>query len=1512
MPLFNEDDDAMFVQNTPAIQSDTGEVAIDIEELPRITEHKRIAPDSIEIKTPKSAGNMEKGAWANFGRGVFSNVEGFVNGGAESVRYYLGQVAINASRPVFGGKMAQAFSDKNLGDVLAMEETKIKLQKKYDEYTTSLQESGYDPEGFAFGAGAAVGQVGAQVGLSLANPALGTASIAGMALDEAGRKMAQYEEAGFDNFTAFARGSTSGILSFYTDKFSGDILTRAIEPMAVKTFKFYVAKGLTGALGEGLSEGAEDSLNQLIDVHVGRVQEKYSLGQTLTAGAMGVIGGGVAGVSHAAIARNRAYTAQEEVERGVLADMGIPWNDRIDQERAANTDNILVQQSINMLEARRQNVRLSPEVDEEINARYDAMRGADVTSNGLTQEDIERVANRKRDFDAIVDSVTATMPQYTTNEAGEKVIRSDGFSETAPEVAMKVKSLDSEITTKLNAIAALERKGDPVAGKLKANLDKQLKDMGLLQEQAAELQRLAVESRQDSDVTLDATMTASVKHMDDALDRTAKAMSETMRAIEMAEIDKQLDLNDKLEDLTEQYAELEQERKDILNGVAKPEGRIITTAAKIREFRLKSARDTLRNIAATRRVTKQEIAGTYNAVKRAIKSTKLPRDVKNGLITKYAKANTYEELFEVYPAIQTAIDEALRVEQRKRAMRDIERSIFQLMRGKLGQDRAFGEALNQARRGEPTRPIAPHLDSFLNSVRYIYSNDALANDYVITLAEQLMKYRAESKQFLAEIVREREDKLANLLALTKKGAKGLKKQLPKGQLYESDPLIQTPGDGLLRAGKFSATLLRDFTLIGEDIKRAFDIHAPFFSKHMAIAKAKEDLRDVRRAAMPGKTDDQIDDILHADATQSADDPIFTRMVKSPDPKEPDMNVSVRYTPSQIRSLWSMTRNNEARSEFVKSGTVSEETIDEVEAWMNAPENARHKALAEGNMKLLERYAQRIQAMYADAFPLAYFSPIENYFMTARMYLADTEDSFMPSLSAPTEEGANRKALFATPKNLKGRTGSEKYRFVIPADTDSMTRYIDSMEHFLAFGKYVNDLRAYLNEAETTLDVAYGEGFTQSMRDRVDVLESAQAIRNMAYGGKGLSKMIKNTASAVVRGVTQLVKQPVGVFTANIDRSRLGTSYAAAIEGIIDPKNADPIMRVIVKLKSIDPRYCDLSMFSPIITEYADTENTPKKQRRAHFWNRLLSIAPREGDRIAYYTVAHAKASELIDNGMNQDDAIAEGIREAEASQTTMNPARTPAFVAGIKRTSPVVANALKLQTTVLQMLDRNMMQMDKVSKYWATGNKKKAIAELADVLERWNFWVPFSYMVASGSVSIGEILKKTLTGPAGDVQVVGQIMDAVLTNNVISAINAVQVGGGDDEEGDKKEKIKTPYQNGQDLVSSAMDKARQNFMKSWKAFQTPDEDANEETEKDIIRGLMYAAEGASWIGAVAHGVQYPEFAKIIGNVYDNEKARMDMDVGYYAPLITSIMGYSSKKVEDLRKQLEEEKGGGEE
>lgn len=73
------------------VEENTDNYGISDDDYALITEHKRIAPESIEIKP----NNTQKGVIANFGRGVFSNVEGFANGGVESVRYYLGKSIIN-------------------------------------------------------------------------------------------------------------------------------------------------------------------------------------------------------------------------------------------------------------------------------------------------------------------------------------------------------------------------------------------------------------------------------------------------------------------------------------------------------------------------------------------------------------------------------------------------------------------------------------------------------------------------------------------------------------------------------------------------------------------------------------------------------------------------------------------------------------------------------------------------------------------------------------------------------------------------------------------------------------------------------------------------------------------------------------------------------------------------------------------------------------------------------------------------------------------------------------------------------------------------------------------------------------------------------------------------------------------------------------------------------------------------------------------------------------------------
>lgn len=1127
---------------------------------------------------------------------------------------------------------------------------------------------------------------------------------------------------------------------------------------------------------------------------------------------------------------------------------------------------------------------------------YDAIyarQGNREEYNVFNEKDIRKLDYTKRVKQTRKETVPAELWNQETltdiwNKATEKkkTLRSTGFSETAPEVAMKVKSLDSEITTKLNAIAALERKGDPVATKLKANLDKQLKDMGLLQEQAAELQRLAIESRPDSDVTMDATMQASVKHMDTAMDNVSKKISETMNAIETAEVEKQLDLNDRLDELTEQYAELEQERKDILNGVVKPEGRIVTTAAKVRQIRYAQASTSLRNIMAARKATKQELASAYNAVKRAIKSTKLPRDVKNQLISDYAKAQSYEDLYTVYPKIQAAIDEALQAEKARLGRAWLARGIRQLVNNRFAEERAIGKALQAVfTQSGPAKSINSLVDKYVASVNHAVTLGQNNAQYMIDLARDLQLFIMQGSagreaQAKAEV--ERRARVQEIFEKSLKARKAEAKARKQKKARGTAPLVPGAEDITDAPVEYSLginDLYRSLMTIGADVQKLFNNSKPHFTliqnrmrANETFSKLVEDAYGLKGAKLNEALDADMRDNFIMLPAFDYEKPIDTNGVITY-PK-----IEQRISHATARSVWAMTRNSDVRYDLTHGkddkAQLQEDAVQKIEQWINDPKNERHKKIAEGEMAMLEDYARRIQALYAEVFPEEYFDPIESYFMTARIFSGEDLAFVLPSDSMMPSQMQTKKFVGA----LQKRTGGQLL-FKLQPDVINMRKYVNTMEHFLAYAKYVKELKQAVNDSRGTLTDVFGEKWLKRLDQQIDFLRDGGAIAHLVNPESILAKLYTNVARVLVRAPTQYIKQRMGFFTANVNFAYASEAFSKADEAIIAGKSSDTLMQLIMSMSAIDDRYGSSENYGLLQTEIGQTRKTHKETAKKHFFDRLFNTFPRLGDKHAYLSVAYAKAKEMYDKGAHPSTAVAAGIEEADTSQMTLDLARQSTWTIEQSRTgNPMLRSVMALSSATTQMFNRYWSNLTDGFNMYQSGKKKEGVEKMASTIVKWHFLVGLTYSIAASGATaeVKEYLRRILLGPAGDLPIIGGVYNS--SYSMLTAIYDKVTGA----EGGEKITPKTFLES--------------NLLGSVIAQVSKQVNDIVEAEDEGNPVWVEAAEAAALIYAISTGFPAQELAKISASVYDNTN---NAEQGAY-PWMLALSGYTRKQVEKAR------------
>lgn len=1525
-------DEVSATPSTFVYNPDTGEHAVDADEFSRLSDAKLIKESAF---TPSE---NKFGSLGSFAADVFvSPAVGIKENLADNVKYYLGNTLVAVPRAMrFGNPIGAALGDltglnertTTLGQHLANTETLLRMKKRDEAREQRFENMGYEMGTLPGAVGKAAAQGVGQAATMAIAPGLKEPMLMAQAAEAYKAKMTELSVEGeAAKLTDYARASGSAILAYGIERIGLDAMTGYFKPLAERTFRSFAGRVAQGALGEGAESAIQSVGEQSMDIGFGlKMPEDFSIQSVALEGVMGLIGGGAGGLAYASAARKKLATAYQDVLK--YNGHEIPFNDALDL-----AEQTLSGVSFDMSQYTRQHASIDQSKIDSVEAYHSALTKRPVNAEGIAPEDIERVANRKRDFDAIVDSVMAQKEQYVEEYAmtaedpmveearkyktadefvkaqvGEEIVapkelerlakfhekatekkktlRSTGFSETAPEVAMKVKSLDSEITTKLNAIAALERKGDPVATKLKANLDKQLKDMGLLQEQASELQRLAVESRPDSDVAIDATMQASVKHMDTAMNNVSKKISETMNAIETAEVEKQLDLNDRLDELTEQYAELEQERKDILNGVVKPEGRIVTTAAKVRQIRYAQASTSLRNIMAARKATKQELASAYNAVKRAIKSTKLPRDVKNQLISDYAKAQSYEDLYTVYPKIQAAIDESLQAEKARLGKAWLARGIRQLVNNRFAEERAIGRALQAVfTQSGPAKSINSLVDKYVASVNHAVTAGKDNAQYMIDLARDLQLFIMQGSagreaQAKAEV--ERRARVQEIFEKSLKARKAEAKARKQKKARGAAPLVPGAEDITDAPVEFSLginDLYRSLMTMGADVQKLFNNSKPHFTLIQNRMRANETFSKLVEDAY-GLKGAELNEALDADMRDN-----FIMLPAFDYEKPIDTNgvitypkIEQRISHATARSVWAMTRNSDVRFDLTHGkddkAQLQEDAVQKIEQWINDPKNERHKKIAEGEMAMLEDYARRIQALYAEVFPEEYFDPIESYFMTARIFSGEDLAFILPSDSMMPSQMQTKKFVGA----LQKRTGGQLL-FKLQPDVINMRKYVNTMEHFLSYAKYVKELKQAVNDSRGTLTDVFGEKWLKRLDQQIDFLRDGGAIASLVNPDSMLDKLYTNVARVLVRAPTQYIKQRMGFFTANVNFAYASEAFSKADEAIIAGKSPDPLMQLIMSTSAVDDRYGASENYGLLQTEIGQTRKTHAETAKKRFFDRLFNTFPRLGDKHAYLSVAYAKAKEMYDKGAHPSTAAAAGIEEADTSQMTLDLARQSTWTIKQAQTGvPVLRSVMALSSATTQMFNRYWSNLTDGFNMYQSGKKKEGVEKMASTIVKWHFLVPMTYaLAASGATAeLKDYLRRIITGPAGELPIIGGVYNS--TYSGLTALYDKMTGA----EGGDKLTVRTFLES--------------NLLGSVIAQVSKQVNDIVEAEDEGNPVWVEAAEASSLIFAISTGFPAQELAKISASVYDNTN---NAEQGAY-PWMLALSGYTRKQVEKAR------------
>jgi hypothetical protein len=1479
-----------------ALQSEDGkELLIDADAFTALDEVQAIKPDALSFDSALGSGGA-KGGLANFGAGLYQPVDTLLSTGIDNQLYFAGKSLINIGKisksvaapfvmsPIskFMGEMIDEFE---IGDYLANAETALKIQKKEEARLTRLYDQGYSPESGAFQSGSAIGQALGFVATAAVAPEVLPVTLGLSSSGVAGEKTREYEEAGYGELVSYARGTASGVLNYAVEQLGVDFMTGWLKPLAKKTSGAIFARAISGAFGEGLEESAQEQTEQVLDNLFG-MQEGFDFGKVFMAGVFGAIGGGIGGASYAQFARVKLDGALTQIADNLGVEL-------TPEQRVAAVNEALMTPTFNATEYILNSAKVNQSVVDGIHTAYSRLKGLPEEAEGIKQEDLDRIVTRKRNIDNIIDSII--------------VKRTDAADEQSQETVARVKAVGEELSALINTYQHMKdarQEGDSTVKAIENQISTMFDDLGILEDSRLQLvQRLADET-QDQTVRelrgVPEELKQGIQEIQDELKNKSKYLDQLFSRYSSAQIKADENLRGKAERLTIEYSDLLQERQEVLSGI-KTNGKIQTTMAALRRARFKQISEQLKNIRKTAKATKQEIRAVNTALVNAVRRTRLPKARKDALIAKFKGVNDYNSLFKNYAAMQTVLDEALLEEKRMQSYRWLERGISKMSRSPFKEDQIFAVQLKTAMRGElPNKKYGDYRDAFLVQTQRAYEGNDMPIDFVLGLAKDMHMLAAQGQAKREALQKNILERQATLRAATLRGIKGL-------NVAEQSSDYYTFSDNQIKDGKrkFASltSLPRNLNLISEEIAKLFDITQPYALKITNMRKAMSKFHDIYKKAIGTEDESKIAQMIDEDSdleNRTVELPFREwKEIEGSDGERTYTDRIARMTPAEARSLYATSRNSETARLLVKSQTVSEETLQALEEWINLPENARHKAIVVGHMAMLEEYVPRIQALYADVFPMAYFSPIDSYFMTSRLMNSDLDDLSVLDLLGqdPLNDGTygdrSKKQWISMFQQRKG--GAKKFR--IRNDSEAMLNYIKTIEHFLAFGKYVNDLKTYFQNNDQLLTKTFGKGFMQGNEVLVNWLRDGARINNSLSGSDQLAvKAMRNTARALIKGVPQIFKQWSSQFAAKVDYTLLFEANSDVLSALrfnnydilLAKESEDPLLSTILQTDLVQSRYGKSDEFDINAVSMDSPQAGSVKNLKQRDLNHRLSVNPRLGDQIAYLSVALAKARGLIKEGVNQTTAVAEGIKEAEASQASLNPVRANLELAKQAKEGVglITQEAFTLSMTSMQLFDRYMTQVEGAGKKYKQGKKAEAIKDFGDILAKWHFWVPLFFTTAATGLvgDIAEYLKRIFLGPLGEVPFWGDIENAAYS--MMTKIIDVSTP-------DKDFKVSAPFFSNKDLISSVIDSSTRSITQAIRAWQEED---------DPTKALLELGEAAGFIYGMSTGFPAQELGKVSNNIYDN---MIDSDAGLY-PWMLTLSGYTKKRIDKAKEMVETE------
>lgn len=1013
-------------------------------------------------------------------------------------------------------------------------------------------------------------------------------------------------------------------------------------------------------------------------------------------------------------------------------------------------------------------------------------------------------------------------------------------------------------------------------------------------EQAIKLTKKAykTEEREGKESTAIATKISSelkalVRTLTSKYEATIKQAKKLTKKSYRIEAKEQAAFDRQLSDLIDAYDALEQERSDVLAG-KQTQGKINTTMNAVRRLRYKELKQRLQDVKAAGKATKSELQYAISAVRRLVKRLPLQTEAKKALLADLSKPMNYESLMAKAPEIYAKIDEALAQEQVKAARNWLARAIRKLATSPSAKENLLSrEILKALRHGDRTfvKPYGDVRDDYLNQAAYIGNNpDSVSAEYLISYARNV-------NELVEKGIAGREAAVKHKTQMEAARAEDVRKHLGREALVDPTAIRGTEE----HEGRIKKTsgilgiqdLYRSLELLGKQTAQTFDIQIPYSKFVQGFTQAEAKVTALVEKAYSGFSANEVADVQEADEAQ--------RSVVLNHKDDEGNPTTVYVTPAQATKIYLMSQQSDVRRSMIRSTDKNrapqfyEETLDSVDEWINKPENARHKQIAEGLRKILDEYPERIRAVMAEVYPNEYFDAKEAYFMTARMF---NDSEFVPTIALPGEQLPNNsKDIFEN--SLKRRLPGSNLDYKITSPLRDMHSYIRNMEHYLAYAKYVHDLKTTLNQTRGVIERKYGEVFFNRMDEAVNFLRDGMRMRQLIDANGALDKFQRTTVKALIRGGTQVVKQISSIYMSDVDKKYLHKSLPLVIDAVRATgkdilsvnDTTDPILAGLMGTAEHDYRYGFDEMSTHTRSAY-DKDQTVAKRIKEMTWNHRLNVFPRLGDQIAWLTVAHAKTKELMAKGVGVEEAMAKGIREAEMSQQTNNPARMPTVViAG--RGIPMLNTSLALTSTNMQAFNRYMAGFndftDSLSKAKTNAEKINVIkTKGVDHFLRWHFMVPLAYMMAASGMAAGvkEYLKRMILGPSGDLPLAGEALghgyDACM--NLIATLS-----------GDKYWRAEYGREKTENLVLSVLGQAKRKFEKAIKSFE--DGDGNE---------WWNLAEASAFVGALKTGIPLHELEKVVSNLAQNG---YDDTIGI-VPWMMAIAGYTKKRIDTMKGDTE--------